>query len=107
MNSAFVSAIETLPPVVFALNPPGYTRPLVYALTRVSYWAGVAGGGRGFAAVRGRLIFPGRASDTCGLGTNLQLKYRAVCRPPGGPPKKAKKNNPRDSGRETIPPQAI
>jgi hypothetical protein len=37
------------------------------------YWAGVAGGGSGFASVRTSFIFPVRSSNTCRLGTILQL----------------------------------
>src|SRR5260221_13415939 len=73
-------------PVVFALNPPGYTRPRV-RVTPVSYWAGVAGGGSGLASVRTSFISPVRASNTCRLGTILQLKCRAIAGTGGAPPK--------------------
>jgi hypothetical protein len=36
MNSAFVSALEKLAPVVFAFNPPGYTLAFVYALPKLT-----------------------------------------------------------------------
>jgi hypothetical protein len=74
-------------PVVFALNPLGYTPSLVYALTPVSYWAGVAGGGSGLASVRTSFIFPVRASNTCRLGTILHLNCWAIAGPGGAPPK--------------------
>src|SRR5260221_1196223 len=42
-------------------------------VTPVSYWAGVAGGGRGLASVRGSFIFPGRAARTCRLWKLFRL----------------------------------
>jgi|SRR5258707_11720527 len=56
-------------------------------VTPVSYWAGVAGGGSGLASVRTSFISPVRASNTCRLGTILQLKCRAIAGTGGAPPK--------------------
>src|SRR5260221_9729059 len=60
-------------PVVFALNPPGYTRPRV-RVTPVSYWAGVAGGGSGFTSLRTSLLFPVPGAKTCKAGRLVLLK---------------------------------
>src|SRR5258708_30566928 len=90
-------------PVVFALNPPGYTRPRV-RVTPVSYWAGVAGGGSGFASVRASFIFPVRASDTFRVGTLFQLKKPAISRTRGAPPYFPHTHTPQSSTPRSSPP---
>src|SRR5258708_3403494 len=70
-------------PVVFALNPLGYTPPLVYALTPVSYWAGVAGGGGGFRVLRAGFFSPVRGSNTSGVGMTLPFHSTSLAGPGG------------------------
>src|SRR5260221_11030933 len=68
MKSAFVSVSERLAPVVFALNPPGYTPPLVYALPRSPTGLALPAGGAAFVPWGGAFFLRRGGRNPEGVG---------------------------------------